>query len=309
VAPQQRRRAGGASPLGERPSSLRADLGLLAVSAIWGFTFPAIQLALRDVRPITFVAYRFVLAALVLALVFRGRALRVSWQGLGAGVALGLCLAAGALLQTFGLAYTTAPKSAFITALYVVLVPLLAMIVQRVQLRVSSLGAVGLAAVGLYLITMPNVTGLNLGDLLTMGCAVAFGVHILIAESVTPRNDPIALAFWQVVTTAAVSAAAILGVSHLGDLRYHITPWSLTALLVAAVPATAFAFGVQMWAQRETSATHAAVILTGEPVFAALLSWLILRQVMRWPGLLGAALILAGVLLAQVGARPRASCT
>ena len=274
---------------------------MLAVSAIWGFTFPAIQLALRDVRPVTFVACRFVLAALALVLVFRRRALRVSWAGLGAGAALGLCLAAGALLQTFGLIYTSAPKSAFITALYVVLVPLLAMAVQRVRLRVSSLGAVGLAAAGLYLITMPNVAGFNIGDLLTAGCAVAFGVHILIAESVTPRHDPIALAFWQVVTTAAVSAAAV---AILGGATFSITPWSLTALLVTAVPATALAFGVQMWAQRETSATHAAVILTGEPVFAALLSWLILREVMHWPGLVGGGLILGGVLLAQAGARP-----
>jgi len=289
------------SARGERPSSLRADLALLAVSAIWGFTFPAIQLALRDVRPVTFVACRFVLAALALVLVFRRRALRVSWAGLGAGAALGLCLAAGALLQTFGLIYTSAPKSAFITALYVVLVPLLAMAVQRVRLRVSSLGAVGLAAAGLYLITMPNVAGFNIGDLLTAGCAVAFGVHILIAESVTPRHDPIALAFWQVVTTAAVSAAAV---AILGGATFSITPWSLTALLVTAVPATALAFGVQMWAQRETSATHAAVILTGEPVFAALLSWLILREVMHWPGLVGGGLILGGVLLAQAGARP-----
>lgn len=282
---------------------------MLAVSAIWGFTFPAIQLALRDVRPVTFVAYRFVLAALVLVLVFRQRALRVSWAGLGAGAALGLCLAAGALLQTFGLTYTTAPRSAFITALYVVLVPLLAMVVQRVRLRVSSLGAVALATIGLYLITMPNVAGLNLGDLLTIGCAVAFGVHILIAESVTRRHDPIALAFWQVVTTAAVSAAAVavLNAAQVGNLRYHITPWSLTALLVTAIPATALAFGVQMWAQRETSATHAAVILTGEPVFAALLSWLILREVMHWPGLVGGGLILGGVLLTQAGAGPGAS--
>jgi len=287
----------------ERPSSVRADLALLAVTAIWGFTFPAVQLALRDVRPVTFVASRFGLAAMVLALAFRRRALHVSWSALGAGAALGLCLAAGSLLQTFGLTCTTASKSAFITALYVVIVPLVAIAVQRVRLRLSSLTAATLAAGGLYLITMPGAGGLNLGDMFTMGCALAFALHILIAESATPRHDPVSLTFWQVVTTAAVSGAAMV---VLRQADFPVTAWSLTALLVTAVLATALAFGVQMWAQRETSATHAAVVFTGEPVFAALFSWLILGEVMRPAGMAGGALILGSMLLAQVGARPSA---
>jgi drug/metabolite transporter (DMT)-like permease len=272
----------------------------VAVTAIWGFTFPAVQLALEEVRPIAFVASRFALGALVLLLVFRRRALTVSWSGLGAGLLLGVLLAAGALLQTFGLVYTTAPKSAFITALYVVLVPLLAMAVQRVRLRLSSLAAAALAAVGLYLIAMPDMTGLNLGDLLTMACAVAFALHIMVAERATTRHDPVSLAFWQVLCTACLSGAAALVTQQ---TRFPATPWSLTALLVTGLLATALAFCVQMWAQRETSATHAAVIFTGEPAFAALFAGLIQGSWLGRVGLLGAGLIVAGMLLSQVGSR------
>jgi len=288
----------------ERPSSLRADLALLGVTAIWGFTFPAVQLALHDVRPLTFLTARFGLATLILAATFRGRAFRVSGRGLLAAVLLGLCLTSGSILQTIGLTHTTASKSAFITALYVVMVPLIAMMGERVRLRVSSLLAAALATAGLWLITQPTVDGFNLGDLLTVGCSVAFAFHILIAEAATPHHDVVALTFWQVFTTAVLCGICMMAVE---PPAFPVTQWTLTALLVTAVLATALAFAVQMWAQRETSATHAAVIFTGEPVFAALFAGWIQGAWLGTAGVVGAALIVAGMLLAQAGARPRSS--
>lgn len=296
----------------ERPSSVRADLALLGVTAIWGFTFPAVQLALRDVRPLTFLAARFGLATLILAGIFGRRAFRLSGRGLLAAVLLGLCLTSGSILQTIGLTHTTASKSAFITALYVVMVPLIAMIGERVRLRVSSLLAAALATAGLWLITQPGVHGFNLGDLLTVGCSVAFAFHILIAEAATPHHDVVALTFWQVLTTAVTCAICMTAVEPstrpAGEgLAFPLTQWTLTALLVTAVLATALAFAVQMWAQRETSATHAAVIFTGEPVFAALFAGWIQGAWLGKVGVVGAALIVTGMLLAQIGARPRSS--
>lgn len=286
----------------ERVSRLRADASLLAVCAIWGFTFPAIQLALRDVGPLTFVSLRFGLATVALGLLFRGRALRLRRAGLGYAALMGLCLAAGTVLQTLGLRLTTVPRSAFITALYVVLVPLMALAIERVRPRRACVAAVLLALVGLYLLTEPRVSGFNLGDLLTLGCAFAFALHIVIAEIATARHAPLALTFWQVAIAAVLAALAL---SFAERPHFAPTPWTLAALLVAGLLATALAFGIQMWAQRETSATHAAVIFAAEPVFAALFAYVIQGTVMGPTAFLGAGLILAGMLAIQVGARRR----
>ena len=284
----------------ERHGTIRADLSLVGIAAIWGFTFPAIQLALRDAGPLSFVSARFALASLALALVFRRRALRVSRSGLKYGLLLGLCLAAGAVLQTAGLVHTTASKSAFITALYVVLVPLASLLVTRVRPRLTSLVAVLIAACGLAEITAVRINGLHIGDLLTLGCAFAFGLHIVIAEIAAPDHDPVMLAFWQSLTTAAVAPIAMLAIE-----RPHLalTPWTITALLVGSILATALAFAIQMWAQRETSGTHAALILAAEPVFAALFSALILHERTGINGLIGGGLILCAIVISEVGAR------
>lgn len=285
----------------ERAASLRADLALVGVTATWGFTFPALQLALRDAAPFTFIAARFAIAAVALAAVFRRRAWRFTWQGLGWGGLLGLCLAAGTVLQTYGLLFTTASKSAFITALYVILVPLFAMGLLRVRLRVSSLVAAVVAAAGVFEITSPWGASLNPGDLLTVGCAAAFALHIIAAEAATPRHDVVALTFLQVLTTAL---AALVLMAAAETPRLAITPWTVTALLATSLLATALAFSVQMWAQRETSSAHVAVIFTAEPVFAAIFARIIQEDRLGAHALIGAALILAGIALAQIGARP-----
>jgi drug/metabolite transporter (DMT)-like permease len=283
-------------------ASLSADLALLAVTAIWGLTFPAIQRALAAVTPLSFITARFGLAALALLIVFPRRALRISRRGLAVAALLGLWLAAGTALQTTGLLYTTASKSAFITGLYVVLVPVFGILVSRIIPRWTSAVAVLLAASGLYLLTSPGVTAFNRGDLLTLGCAVAFALHIVTAARAAPRHDPVPLAFWQIVATAILCAALMGAVER---PRFPITPWTVFALLLTGVFATALAFAVQMWAQRRTSATHVAVIFTAEPVFAALFARLLQHDVLGAGGLLGAALILAGILLAQLPSRPR----
>ncbi len=286
----------------ERASRLRADASLLAICAIWGFTFPAIQLALRDTGPVTFVCLRFGLATVALALIFGRRAFCIQRAGLGYAALMGLCLASGTVLQTLGLRLTTVPRSAFITALYVVLVPFMVLALERVRPRLTSAAAVLLALAGLYLLAEPRVSGFNRGDLLTLGCAFAFALHIVIAEIATAKHDPLALAFWQIVTAAALSGLALAFVER---PHFVLTPWTLIALTVTGLLATALAFGVQMWAQRETSATHAAVIFSAEPVFAALFAYVIQGTVMGPTAFVGAALILGSILLIQVGARRR----
>jgi len=282
----------------ERASSLAADLSLLGVAAIWGFTFPAMQLGLRDLSALTLITLRFSLAALAMLLIFRRRALRFSRAGLGYSMLMGLLLAIAQTLQVIGLHYTTASKSAFITALYVVLIPILVVAVERVRPRASSIAGVVLAIIGLYLITNPS-GGINKGDLLTILCSIVFSFYILAADILSPRFDPVPFTFWQIVTAALVSAL-LLGLTR--DYKFVITPWSITTIVTTGLFATVLCYTVQMWAQRATSATHTVIILAAEPACAMLFVWIIQHQVMGPTPLIGGGFILAAILVSQLGA-------
>jgi drug/metabolite transporter (DMT)-like permease len=281
---------------------LGADLALLGVAAVWGLTFTAVQRALDDAGVFTFLTARFAIAVLVLVLVFPRRALRLNRSIVLLGGLIGLWLTTGYSLQTAGLLYTTASKSAFITGVSVVLVPVLSFALSRVRPRASSMGAVALAVGGLYLLTSPGGDGPHLGDVLTLGCAIAFALHIVTTERVAPHHDPVPLALSQIATAAVASAALML---LWEGPRLALSPWTIAALAVTGVFATAVAFAVQMWAQRRTSATHVAVIFTAEPLFAALFARLIQGEILGVQGALGGTLIVAGILIAQVGGRRR----
>ncbi len=282
---------------GER-ASVGADVALFAVTAVWGLTFTAVQRALEIAGPFSFLTARFALGAGVLLLVFHRGALRISRNTLLVSLLLGFWLSVGYGLQTVGLVYTTASKSAFITGLCVILVPIFSLALSRIRPRLGSLAAIALAVSGLYLLTAPGELGPNLGDFLTLGCAFAFAIHIVIAERVAPYHEAAPLAFWQILTTAAI--AAIIMATFEG-VRLPLNRWTVSALGITGVFATAVAFAVQMWAQRRTSATHVAVIFTAEPVFAALFSWLIQHEQLGASGLVGGGLIIVGILVAQIG--------
>ena len=286
---------------------VKADLALVFVSLTWGATFVVIKAALADASPILFVLLRFALASALLMLLFARRA-RMRPPGLArAGIIIGGFLCAGYLFQTVGLAYTTPTKSAFITALSVVLVPLLLVVVFRQRLRLSAVAGVATATVGLYFLTVPPGTfTVERGDLLTLFCAVAFAGHIVAVGHYAPRYGAGALAVWQ-VAAAMVFAALVMPVAHTTGLEPAVLTWTprlIFALVVTAALATALAFSVQTWAQRFTSPTHTALIYSLEPVFAALTSYLVFAERLSSRGLLGAGLILAGVVVAELRAGP-----
>ncbi len=286
---------------------VKADLALVFVSLTWGATFVVIKAALVDASPILFVLLRFALASALLMLLFTRRA-RMRRPGLArAGVIIGGFLCVGYLFQTVGLVYTTPTKSAFITALSVVLVPLLLVAVFRHRLRLSTVAGVAAATAGLYFLTVPPGTfTVGRGDLLTLFCAVAFAGHIVAVGHYAPRYGAGALAVWQ-VAAAMVFAALVTPVAHATGLEPAVLNWTprlIFALVVTAALATALAFSVQTWAQRFTSPTHTALIYSLEPVFAALTSYLVFAERLSSRGLLGAGLILAGVVVAELRAGP-----
>jgi len=285
------------------PRALKADLALGVITLIWGATFVVIKMALDDASPLMFVSLRFTLATALLLAIFARRA--PLWDaGLArAGGIIGIFLCAGFVFQTIGMQYTTPAKSAFITALSVVLVPVVLVVLFGRRLRPLTVLGVLAAAAGMYLLTIPaGEFRIGRGDFITFLCALAFAGHIVAVGHYAPRHSVGGLVVWQVAVTLALVAVAtpLAGLSGLEDVRLHWTPSLVFAVLLSAGLGIAFAFSVQTWAQQFTSPTHTAIIYSLEPVFAALFSYLILEERLGPRALVGAGLILAGLILAEL---------
>jgi len=287
----------------------RADLALAGIALIWGATFVLVQQALRDASTLLFLALRFSLAVLALAVAFRGlpgkfRPLRPLLTG---GVWAGVCLSAGYLFQTTGLRYTSASKSAFLTGLSVVMVPVFGALFRKVAPSLSEALGVLAATLGMGLMTLEGESlRMGRGDLLTLACAACFAAHILVVGYWAPRVRFQALSLVQ-VATAAVLALGTCWWAETPLIRWR--PGVVAALLVTGLLATALAFSVQAWAQRYTTATRTALIFALEPVFAWLTSFLLTGETLSVRASLGAVLILAGILLVELkpfgpGGRP-----
>ena len=281
--------------------SLKAHFLLVLVTLVWGVTFVQIKDALGDISPLLFNAVRMTLAGGALALVFR-KHLRMSAAALRAGIWMGTLLWMGYEFQTTGLVLTTPSKSAFLTGVSVVLVPVfLALIWRRHINRWTSLGVLA-AFAGLYLLTVPSagsssLSGINRGDLLTLGCAVTFAFQIIFMGRAM-RSHP----FEQIATLQACVAAVLMAVTVPLLEKPHAI-WSarvVIAILVTGLLATAAAFTIQAWAQQFTPPTHTALIFVLEPVFAWASSYLLLGERLGTRAGLGALLIIAGVLLSEL---------
>jgi len=268
-------------------SRLRAELALAAVAFIWGSTFVIVKEALHDVSTFLFLALRFTLASLLLAFWLRRRLAQPAHFGWRGGALCGLLLFLGYALQTAGLRWTTASNSAFITGLYVVMVPLLGSLVYRNRPRPAEQGGAALAVCGTAQMSGGLPSAWNRGDVLTAACAAAFAGHMLAVERYSRRMDFERLSLMQIAMVAALSWAAAAGEAP--RIAWSGRLWF--ALLATSVLA---------WAQGQTTAARAALIFALEPVFAGLVAWAAAGE--RWTAasLAGAALILAAIVLVEL---------
>ncbi len=287
---------------------LSAHLLLLAVVLVWGTTFTLVKTALADASPLLFNLLRMVLAFAVLAAI-NWRSLRsISRRDLRYAGLAGIFLGLGFQLQTTGLALTTASKSAFITGLVVVIVPLLSIIPGA---RPSTMAAprwpgftgAAIAFCGLILLTSPSgsaralFSGIGLGEGLTLACAVAFAAHLLTLGHAARVTTARTLGTVQI----GVAALLLLVTLPLGGRPYlHLSARLIVALAITSVLATALAFTIQSWAQQYLSPTHTALLFTLEPVCAWLTSLIFLHERLGPRALIGAALILSGILTAEL---------
>ena len=275
-----------------------ALLALVLVTAVWGVTFVQVKDAVALYPLFAFLAVRFWIATLTLAAPGLPRVRSLGRPGFVGGAFLGLLLAAGYTLQTAGLERTTVSSTGFITGMYVVLTPLIALVLVRSRIGLSVWGGVALSTIGLAMLSGIHAGSLT-GDLLVLAAAAVYSLQIVLMERYAPRYDAVAFTFVEMLAAwvALGVVAAALGDLH---LPHGWTVWG--ALLVTGVFASALAFLVQTWAQRRTSATRTALAFTMEPVWTAFFGYTLAGDRLGWLGWGGCAVIMAGIVLAEPAA-------
>jgi len=277
---------------------MRALLALIAVTAVWGVTFVQVKDAVAVYPLFAFLAVRFAIASVTLAAPAVGRLRSLGRAGWVAGSTLGLLLAAGYALQTAGLERTTVSSAGFITGLYVVFTPLLALLVFRTTIGGAVWLGVLLAVVGLVLLTGVGA-GEPAGDLLVLAGSAVYSLQIVLMERFAPRYD--AIAFTQAEMLAAFAGFAVVAIAvRQIELPRGWTVWG--ALLVTGVFASALGFLAQTWAQRRASATTTALAFAMEPVWAGFFGFWLAGDRLGALGWTGCAVIMAGIVVAEPAA-------
>jgi len=283
-----------------------AILTLLFTAAAWGATFTLIKDILRKIAPEPFIAWRFVIAGIILMFVAVHRR-ALSRDLLRPGIILGLLVFAGYWMQTRGLLFISPSRSAFVTGIYVVMVPFTDAIVYRARVPLRAWVSSVLAAVGFAALVGGFDARPTWGDALTFGCAILFAFHVVFSARFTASHSAIGLAAVQVlfVGLAAIPPAAFAP-------RPLMTRDVVIVILFTAIVTTALAFAALMWGQARVTATEAAVILSFEPVAASITSIGFYGEPVTMPFLAGAALILTAMIVSQLpatmpvdGAHPR----
>lgn len=275
-----------------KSSPMIASIALVGVTVVWGYTFLVVQDAIARMAVMDFLAWRFVVASVVM-IALRPTCLRnVTRLELLRGVGLGTILGLGYIAQTYGLRYTSAAISGFITGMFVVLTPVMSWILLRRKTNRNTWMVIALATVGLALLSL-NGWSVGIGELLTLGCAVFFAIHIVGLGEWSSQYEPYAFSLLQIGTVAVISLIAAIpeGIAVPPDPEV----WKVVG--ITGVLATAVAFFVQTWAQSLVSVTRAAVVMTGEPVFAGLFAVVIGGSQLTLRTLGGAACILVAMFI------------
>jgi drug/metabolite transporter (DMT)-like permease len=281
----------------------KAHCALLACSFLWGVTFVVVKDALADISVFAYLSARFVLGALPMIWIYRDALRRLTRDELWAGVQVGLFMFGGYAFQTAGIARTTPSKAAFITGLSVVLVPLFLAAFWRKKIGAWAWLGAAASFAGLYLLTVPKegFAELNRGDLLVMGCAVLYAFQIIFIARYTGKYSLGALSCLQVILAGVLSTIAVplLDATRWEHFFVRFTFQMEFGVMVTAIFTTALAYPLLVWGQGHTTATNTALILTAEPVFAAITSFLVLHERLGGRPLAGAALILGGICIAE----------
>ncbi len=272
---------------------------LVLCTVIWGGTFPAAKIALQQISPWTVVSLRFMVAGSLFAAIYYRQVVRADFRLMLRGVALGLFFFAGFSLQTFGLVFTSSSRSAFITEMLVIFIPLMYFVFYRRTPSVYTVTGIAVVLLGLFLLTSPgDDLALNRGDWLTLGCALAFSAYIIgVSAWSTPETRGV-LSTLQCLTVAALALPGLdLEASHVAT-----SPELWLALAYLAVPGTVIVVLLQMRFQPHTTPARAGVIFALEPVFAMFYAVMLGLEATSGRAILGAVVVTLGVFWSEAGA-------
>ena len=272
------------------------ELGLAVVAIIWGSGFVASAVSLEHFTPYQILAIRFLIGIILLSLVFFKKLKNIKKSTIIKGSIIGIFLYLAFALQTVGLVYTTPSKNAFLTAVNVVIVPFIAFFIFKRKMDKFELFGALLAIIGIGVLSLKLSGGINFGDVLTLLCAVAFAFHIFYTAQFVKNEDPVLLT---VVQMAAATVLGLIVVIFKGETNFTANIEGVSAVLYLGVFSTTIAFLLQTVAQKFTSETKAAIILSTEAFWGMVFSVIILSEVLTAKMAIGAILILVAIIISE----------
>ena len=270
-----------------------AQILLVFVTLIWGATFIMVKDALNDAGPFAFGTLRFTIAGILTLVIVNKSIFTLTKTEIIGGLICGFCLFCGYAFQNFGLMQTSASKSAFITSVSVLMVPIILYLFNIQKIKMKVWFAVVLATIGLYFLLDPRGGMMNWGDILTFGCALGFAVHIIFQGYYVKKNVRI-LPFF------LVQAWVVVALSFINSLLFEpiFAIWTtrlISALLVTGIAATFIAILLMIWAQQILNPSETAIIFSLEPVFATVFAIIFAGEVFGLWGYIGGGLVVLAV--------------
>lgn len=273
----------------------RAELFLFATTFIWGSTFVVVKAGSENISSSLFIVMRFGIGAVIFAIYLYKQLNAITIQTLKKSAILGSMLGVGILLQNQGIYITTASKSAFITGLMVIFTPIAQLIIERKAPKLGNLIGVIVVTYGLYLLTSPSGFEINFGDILVFISAIIFGIYIVYLDIFSKNENPLHLAFLQVTMTTITALIFV----PFETIRFIPSTQLILSLLYMGICATVFTTYFQTRYQKDTTPTRAVIIFTIEPVIAAVLAYFVLGELLGIVGIIGASLIVVGILVSE----------
>ncbi len=275
---------------------LLADLALLLVAIIWGSGFVVTKNALDFITPFYLTFYRFIIATILLGIFSYKNLLKASKKDIKSGIIIGIFLFGGFAFQTVGLQYTEAGRQAFLTTTYVVMVPFIYWAISKRKPNKIEVVAAFLCLIGVGVLSLEKNLGLGYGEILTLICAVMFALHVSSTGYFAAKSDPYVISVIQLGTTALLSLFCAL---IFEGRTMTIESSAIIPILYLAVFSSMLAFLIQTIAQRHTSSTHTAIILSSEALFGSILGVLILKEPVTIKFVIGSLIILISIIISE----------